>query len=115
MMTSKRTIVAARQTLGETLKNEFRPLEECADATAVQGFRFLALTLEQRAAAALPVMAGEAAIDLLYSACQRAYEAQAQLRQVHAMWPAIAEETGFIAPECDPKGADDAVPLKIVA
>lgn len=114
-MTTKRTIITARQTLGETLKNEFRPLEQSADATAVKGFRFLALTLEQRAAAALPVMAGETAIDLLYSACQRAYEAQAQLRQAHAMWPAIAEQTGLIAPECDPKGAEDAALLKIVA
>ena len=114
-MTSKRTIITARQTLGETLKNDFRPLEQSADATAVNGFRFLALTLEQRSAAALPVTVGETAIDLLYSACQRAYEAQAQLRQVHAMWPTIAEQTGLIAPECDPKGADDTVQLKIVA
>lgn len=114
-MTSRRTIIAARQTLGETLKNEFRPLEQSADATAVNGFRFLALTLEQRSAAALPVTAGETAIDLLYSACQRAYEAQAQLRRAHAMWPAIAEQSGLIAPECDPKGGDGAVPLKIVA
>jgi tRNA U34 5-methylaminomethyl-2-thiouridine-forming methyltransferase MnmC len=115
MMTSKRTIVATRRTLGETLQNEFRPLEESADATAAKGFRFLALTLEQRAAAAMPVIAGETAIDLLYSACQRAYEAQAQLRQAHALWPAIAEQTGLLAPECDPKGADEAVSLKIVA
>ncbi len=113
-MTSKRTIVAARRSLGETLKNEFRPLEESAEATAVRGFRFLALTLEQRSAAALPVIAGETAIDLLYSACQRAFEAQAQLRRAHALWPAIAEETGFLAPECDPKGNDDAAPLKLV-
>lgn len=114
-MTSKRTIVAARRTLGETLQSQFRPLEESADATAVEGFRFLALTLEQRSAAALPPTAGEPAIDLLYSACQRAYEAQAQVRQAHALWPAIAEQTGFLAPECDPKGAGDAIPLKIVA
>lgn len=114
-MTSKRTIVAARQTLGETLTNEFRPLEQSADATAVNSFRFLALTLEQRSAAALPVTAGETAIDLLYGACQRAYEVQAQLRQVHAMWPSIAEQAGLIAPECDPKGVDDLLQLKIVA
>ena len=114
-MTFKRTIIAARQALGETLKQEFRPLEQSADTTAIQGFRFLALTLEQRSAAALPATAGEPAIDLLYNACQRAYEVQAQLRQAHALWPAIAQETGLIAPECDPKGADDAFPLKIVA
>jgi hypothetical protein len=115
MMTSRRTIIAARRTLGETLKSQFQPFEESADATAVEGFRFLALALEQRSAAAFPPTAGEPAIDLLYNACQRAYEAQAQLRQAHALWPAIAEQTGFIAPECDPKGAGDAAPLKIVA
>lgn len=63
-MTFKRTIIAARRALGETLKQEFRPLEQSADATAIKGFRFLALTLERRSAAALPATAGEPAIDL---------------------------------------------------
>jgi len=114
-MTLNRTIVAARQGLPDTLAKEFLPLEQSADTTAVKGFRFLALTLEQRAGAALPVTAGETAIDLLYSACKQAYEVQAQLRRAHAMWPAIAEEVGFIAPECDPKVLSGALPLKVVA
>jgi hypothetical protein len=114
-MTFNRTIVAARQTLPDTLAKEFLPLEQCADATAVKTFRFLALTLEQRAGAGLPATAGETAIDLLYSACRQAYEVQSQLRRAHAMWPAIATEMGFIAPECDPKGLSGALPLKVVA
>jgi tRNA U34 5-methylaminomethyl-2-thiouridine-forming methyltransferase MnmC len=112
-MTINRQIVATRRMLGETLTREFRPLEESADATAVKGFRFLALTLEQRAQAALPVVTGTEAIELLYSACQRAYEAQAQLRQAHALWPEIVRDTEMFAPECDPKG--ESVPFKIVA
>ena len=114
-MTFHRNIVAARQALPDTLVKEFLPLEQSADATAVKGFRFLALTLEQRAEAALPVTTGETAIDLLYNACRHAYEVQAQLRRAHAMWPAIAQETGFIAPECDPKTLSGALPLKVVA
>ena len=114
-MTLNRTIVATRRSLAETLAEEFKPLEERAEATAVSGFRFLALTLEQRSMAALPLTVGQEAIDLLYTACQRSYEAQAQLRQAHALWPAIAEESGFLAPECDPKGAAGEVPLKVVA
>lgn len=114
-MTFNRNIVATRQLLPDTLAKEFLPLEQSADATAVKGFRFLALTLEQRAGAALPVTAGETAIDLLYSACRQAYEVQAQLRRAHGMWPAIMAETGLIAPECDPKVLSGASSLKVVA
>lgn len=114
-MTFNRTIVTTRRALTDTLAKEFLPLEQSADATAVKGFRFLALTLEQRAEAALPVTAGETAIDLLYDACRQAYEVQARLRQAHAMWPTTAKEVGFIAPECDPKGSGEATPMKIVA
>ena len=51
-MTFNRTIVTARHALTDRLAKEFLPLEQSADATAVKGFRFLALTLEQRAEAA---------------------------------------------------------------
>lgn len=104
-MTFDRTMARARQSLAATLTTPFQSLEASADATAIEGFRFLALALEQRRDAGLPVTAGADAIDLTYRACKHAYHAQTLLRGAHAMWPALAGDYEFIAPECPPKAS----------
>lgn len=106
-----------RNTAATAVAQAFLPLERNADETAAFAYRFVALLMEQRAAAKLPPLAGNDAIELVRAGAAHAAMARESFMKAHTALASLMVEVGVDpvafgdSDECKPTGHLAAAPV----
>ncbi len=97
-----------RRTAVQNVKAAFLPVERSAETTAALGARCVAIMIEERANANLPIATGAAAMGLVTEALQLALAARAKFIEAHQVLGQLPSEIGvssYGGDECPPNHA----------
>lgn len=97
-----------RRTAVENVKAAFLPVERAAETTAAMGARCVAVMIEERAKANLPIATGAAAMSLVIEALQLSLAARAKFVEAHLHLSRLPTEIGISSyggDECPPNEA----------
>lgn len=97
-----------RRTAVENVKAAFLPAERAAETTAAMGARCVAIMIEERANANLPIATGAAAMGLVADALQLSLAARSKFVEAHLLLSRLPSEIGIAAyggDECPPNEA----------
>lgn len=100
-----------RTDAAEKVKSSFLPAERSAESAAVHGARCIAVMLEERTRARLPLDAGQEALEHVVRATNLALEAHRHFSDAHRLLATLSEQIGVTTAY----GPDDCPPNKPLA
>lgn len=118
MLKDKRTAVATRRTIVDTISSAFLPAEEMAEAAAALGAHCIGVMIEQRKKAMLPGHAGAEAMALIAEGTNKAIEAHRNFASAHRLLAALPGEYELptaLGPDCAPNSPFTSAVLRSVA